>query len=140
MNDMGREYERLFGALPACDAPSYLCERVIGAVLRERVRILRTRLVFSSCGVLFAFVGGLFAFSLLTAAMTASGFSAYLSLLISDSASVPALGNAYLYSLLESLPGFEVALALFFVAVLIQSLRVLIASGMDWRKTGPVLA
>lgn len=132
MKDMGREYERLFGALPGRDAPAYLCERVLGAVSRERVRILRMRLVFSSCAALASLIGVVSAASMLVSAMAASGFSAYASLFISDGSLVPAFGSSFLLSLAESLPGPEVALALFLIAVLIQSLRVLARSSFEW--------
>jgi hypothetical protein len=85
-------------------------------------------------------IGVVFAFSTLMKAMAASGFSAYVSLLISDGSAVPAFGSSFLFSLLESLPGLEVALSLFFVAVLIQSLRVLIVSSIDWRTSRQVFA
>ena len=129
---MGREYERLFGALPGRVAPAYLCERVFGAVSRERVRFLRTRLVFSSCAALGSLAGIALALPALIAAMTTTGFSSYASLVFSDSTALLGISHTFLLTLLESLPGPEIAVTLFFVATLIQSLRVLAASSVEW--------
>jgi hypothetical protein len=136
---MGGEYERLFGALPRLQTPVYLCERVLAAVSRERVRILRTRLVFSSCTGILSLCGIAFASSSLAGALRASGFDAYASLLVSDTDVVAHSAPSFLLSLLESLPGPEVILTLALLAVFIQSARVLVASGIDW-TTRPALA
>lgn len=129
---MGREYERLFGALPKNSAPAYLCERVFGAIHRERVRILRTRLVFSSCTLLVSLAGTVAAVRALFTAMSASGFTSYASLAISDSSVVFGSGQSFLLSLLESLPAPEVMFSLALIAILIQSIRVLVASSIEW--------
>jgi hypothetical protein len=128
---MGREYERLFGALPKNSAPAYLCERVFGAIHRERVRILRRRLVFSSCTAAASLFGAVFAVRAFAAALETSGFTDYASLIVSDHDAVLASGNVFLYTLLESLPGPEAVLVLALIAVLIQSVRVMIASYID---------
>lgn len=137
---MGREYERLFGALPKNSAPAYLCERVFGAIHRERVRILRRRLVFSSCTGLLSLAGAAFALNSLIDALRTSGFTDYASLLVSDHDAVLASGSAFFYTLLDSLPGPETVLALALLAVLIQSVRVMIASYVDAAAPRPVLA
>ena len=137
---MGREYERLFGALPKNSAPAYLCERVFGAIQRERVRILRRRLVFSSCTGVLSLLGAAFAVNALAAALRTSGFTDYASLIVSDHDAVFASGTAFFYTLLESLPGPETVLALVLIAVLIQSLRVMIASYIDASATRVVAA
>lgn len=128
---MGREYERLFGALPKNTAPAYLCERVFGAIHRERVRTLRRRLVFSSCTAAASLFGAVFAIRAFATALEASGFTDYASLIVSDHDAVLASGNAFVYTLLESLPGPEAVLVLALIAVLIQSVRVMIASYID---------
>jgi len=134
---MGREYERLFGALPQINAPAYLCERVLDAVSRERVRLARTRLVFSSCTALLSLFGVALAGQALAAAAISSGFLSYASLLVSDSGAVWTNGQSFAYTLLESLPGVEVMFTLALLAVLIQSLRVMIASGIEWAWAHP---
>ncbi|HVX90388.1 MAG TPA: hypothetical protein VHC20_02000 [Candidatus Paceibacterota bacterium] len=129
---MGREYEWLFGALPQNSAPAYLCERVFGAMTRERIRILRMRLVFSSCTGVLSLGGFIVAGKALVAAMSASGFLTYASLALTDSSAVLGSSHSFLLSLLESLPGPEVVFSLALLAVFIQSLRVLVVSGIAW--------
>jgi hypothetical protein len=137
---MGREYERLFGALPKNSAPSYLCERVFGAIHRERVRILRRRLVFSSCTGLLSLLGVTFAVNALAEALQTSGFTDYASLIVSDHDAVFASANVFLYTLLESLPGPETVTVLALLAILIQSVRVMVASYLDATAPRPALA
>ena len=137
---MVREYERLFGALPQITAPASLCERVFVAVSRERVRLARTRLVFSSCTTAASLFGIVFAGQALVSAMRASGFPSYASLLISDSGAVLANGQSFLYTLLESLPGPEVILTLALFAVLIQSLRVMVPAFIEYAWARPMSA
>lgn len=138
--DMGREYERLFGALSQNSAPAYLCERVFGAIQRERVRTLRMRLVFSSCTGALSLAGFILAGKALVSAMAASGFLTYASLALTDSSTVFGTGRIFALSLLESLPGPEVVLSLALLAVLIQSLRVLVVSGIEWAWNKPQFA
>ena len=137
---MGREYERLFGALPQDSAPAYLCERVFGAIQRERMRMVRMRLVFSSCTGALSLAGFILAGKALLSAMTASGFLTYASLALSDSGTVMSTSHIYLLTLLESLPGPEVIVSLALLAVLIQSLRVLIVAGIEWKWSAPGFA
>jgi hypothetical protein len=129
---MGREYEWLFGALPKKSAPAYLCERVLDAIHRERVRLVRTRLVFSSCALVASLVGSVVAVRALIEAMIASGFTTYASLAVTDSGTVFTSGSSFFLTLLESLPGPEVVASLAFLAILIQSMRVALASGIAW--------
>jgi hypothetical protein len=63
--------------------------------------------------------------------MHASGFTSYASLMVSDSGSV-AGSKAFALTLLESLPGIETIMVLFVLAVLIQSVRVALASALAW--------
>ncbi len=134
------EYGRLFGVLPQTNAPAYLCERVSGAVSRERIRLARIRLVFSSGTTLVSLFGVVFAGRALITAMTMSGFSSYASLAVTDSGTVFANGQSFLFTLLESLPGPEVMLMLALLAVLIQSLRIMVASGIEYTWARPVTA
>lgn len=136
----GEEYGRLFGALPQIKAPAYLCERVLVAVSRERVRASRTRLVFSSGATVISLFGVVVAVRALFAAMNESGFSSYAWLAVSDSGSVFANAHSFFYTLLESLPGIEVIVTLALLAVLIQSLRVLIISGIEYTWARPITA
>jgi len=137
---MGREYERLFGALPKIEAPAYLCERVLVAVSRERIRLVRMRLVFSSCASFLSLAAIFTAGRMLVNAMHATGFSSYASLMLSDGGAVLGNGHAYLLTLAESLPGPETILTLLALAVLIQSLRVMISSGIEWVWARPMPA
>lgn len=139
-SSMGREYEWLFGALPQNSAPAYLCERVFGAMTRERIRILRMRLVFSSCTGALSLGGFIIAGKALVSAMTASGFLTYASLAVTDSSAVFGSSHSFLLSLLESLPGPEVVFSLALLAVLIQSLRILVVATIDWAWNKPRFA
>src|SRR5262249_29998247 len=88
-------------------------------------------LVFSSCAVAASFAGAILAVRALVEALASSGFTAYASLIVSDHDVVFASGNTFLATLLESLPGPEVVIALAVLAVLIQSLRVFVGSLVD---------
>ncbi|MFZ1987565.1 MAG: hypothetical protein WAV21_00825 [Minisyncoccia bacterium] len=134
---MGSSHERLFGVLPNITAPAYLCERVLDAVARKRMRQVRIQLVLSSLSGMASFTGVIFAGRALMTALSQSGFTSYTSLLFSDGGAVMSYGQTFALSLLESLPGPEVAITLALVAILIQSLRVLATSAMQWISIRP---
>jgi hypothetical protein len=135
---MGREYERLFGALPRISAPAYLCERVLIAVSRERIRLARMRLVFSSCTGAVSLFGVFIALRALMDASVTSGFATYSSLILSDGTAVAGNASNFFQTLLESLPTPEIMVTLACLAVLVQSVRVMISSTIEW--TSPVAA
>lgn len=144
MTDMGSQYERLFGVLPATTPTAHLCERVTVAIREERARLARARFALSSLSLVLS-AGGLFiAGRALIAAAYQSGFSAYASLAFSDGGTVMAhlssFGPSFMGALLESLPGPETVFTLALIAVLIESLRVLIVSAVDWKQARPAAA
>lgn len=120
---MGSNYERLFQALPQETVPEHLCERIQQAVLRERGRYERTRLVVSSLFGASSIAGLAFALPALMNAAATSGFGAFASLLISDNDLIVSHFSAFALSLLEALPGFEVTVTLFLFAVFLVSLQ-----------------
>jgi hypothetical protein len=137
---MGSQYERLFGVLPACMPSDHLCERVTDAIRLERVRSARARFVLSSLSLVLSAIGSFIAGRALIAAAYQSGFSAYASLAFSDGGIVSAHFSSFGLTLLESLPGPETAFTLALIAVLIESLRVLVIAAIDWRTARPAAA
>ena len=124
---MGKSYEQLFKVIPRESVPAYLCERICEAILRERERHSlygeRARLIISSLSGISSLVGLMFALPALMAAATASGFSTFAGLFVSDSDLLAAHFNTFGLSLLEALPGFEVTVTLFLLAVFLVSLK-----------------
>jgi hypothetical protein len=124
---MGTNFDRLFQALPQESSPVYLCERIYLAILREREResLLwqRGRVIISSLSGISSLVGLMFALPALMSAATASGFSTFASLFVSDSDLVVSHFSSFGLSLLEALPGFEVTLTLFLLTVFLVSLQ-----------------
>ena len=124
---MGVSYERLFQVLPQESIPTYLCERICGAILRERERnsILweRTRLITSSLSGISSLVGLMFALPALMTASSTTGFSTFAGLFVSDSDLLFSHFSTFGLSLLEALPGFEVTITLLLLAVLLVSVQ-----------------
>ena len=115
--------EQLLQALPSTTVPNYLCEQVLGAVARERAAFERVRLYVSSLITTASAVGSVFAVSAFIHAAGASGFTAFISLLGSDSTLIAGHFNTFLLTLLESLPAVETILMLFVLAVFLASLK-----------------
>ncbi len=134
IRDMGTNFDRLFQALPQESQPNYLCERIYLAILSERERNSRmwerARIIISSLSSISSLVGLMFALPALIQAATESGFSTFASLFITDSDLVVNHFNSFGLSLLEALPGFEITLTLFLVAVFLVSLQT-IARGLS---------
>ena len=120
---MGSNYKELFQALPQESAPAYLCERILGAVQTEHARVQRVRLVNSSLAGTSSLVGLVFAIPALINAASVSGFNSFASLLVSDSDLIRTHMGAFMYPLLEALPGLEVTVTLFLLAVFLVSLQ-----------------
>jgi len=120
---MGTSYEQLFKVLPQESMPAYLCERICGAILRERERHERTRLVFSSLTGIASLAGLILSLPALVSASSASGFSTFASLFISDSDLVSAHLSTFGLTLLEALPGFEVSVTLLLLSIFLVSLQ-----------------
>ena len=120
---MGSNYKELFQALPQEPVPAYLCERILGAVQMEHARVQRVRLVISSLAGTSSLMGLVFAIPALIRAASVTGFSSFASLLVSDNDLISSHLGAFAYPLLEVLPGFEVTVTLFLLAVFLVSLR-----------------
>ena len=120
---MGSNYKELFQALPQEPVPAYLCERILDAVQTEHTRVQRVRLVISSLAGTGSLVGLVFAIPALIRAASVTGFSSFASLLVSDNDLISSHLGAFAYPLLEALPGFEVTVTLFLLAVFLVSLQ-----------------
>ncbi len=120
---MGRNYEELFRALPQEQLPTYLCERICLALERERERHARTRLVLSSLSGISSIAGLMFAIPALVRAASATGFTSYAPLLISDTDLISSHLGVFALSLLQAFPGVEVTVTLFLIAVLLVSIK-----------------
>ena len=125
---MGRDYERLFQAIPRMTAPSYLCERVLGAIERERILRKQATLVVSSLSCAISALGLVLAVRAFLAAASASGFTSFASLATSDSSLIAGHFSTFTLSLLESLPTLETTAVLFVIAVFLVSLKSLVGS------------
>jgi hypothetical protein len=139
---MGTDYEQLLKVLPQEIMPAYLCERICEAILHERARHERTRLVFSSLTGISSLVGLMLALPALVSAASASGFSTFASLFISDQDLILSHFSSFGLTLLEALPGFEVTVTLFLLAVFLVSLqnfvRGITSGGLPHSKVHPL--
>jgi len=115
--------ESLFKALPRETPPSYLCERILQSVAQAHTRQRQVRLVVSSfCGA-SSLVALAFAVPALLSAASVTGFSSFASLLLSDNDVMISHFSSFALSLLEALPGVEVTVTLFLLAVFLVSLQ-----------------
>jgi hypothetical protein len=134
---MGRESNQLLQAFSHEQCPSYLCERICQALVRERERTARTRLVFSSLSGISSLAGLMFALPALLSAASTTGFTSFASLMVSDSDLVTSHFSTFGMSLLEALPGFEVTITLLLVAILLVSLRTVVQSFISAHVLAP---
>jgi hypothetical protein len=128
---MGSKFEQFFKIVPSKTPPQYLCERILLAVERERVRQARTRLAVSSLSGMSSLVGLVFALPALFRAADTTGFSTYAPLLISDSDMITTHFSTFVSPLLETLPGFEVTITLFLLAVLLVSFKNMVQGSLQ---------
>lgn len=135
IRDMGTSYEQLFKACASETVPAYLCEQICQALSQERMRRERMRLLLSSLSGAGSLAGLAFALPALSHAAAASGFSEYAPLLLSDGDLAVSHAGTFLMPLAESLPGPEVTLALFLIAVLLVSLRNVVVSAAYARSS-----
>ena len=124
---MGTNYDRLFKVLSHDSIPTYLCERICEAIVRERERSTllreRTRFITSSLSGISSLVGLMFALPALLRAADVSGFSTFAGLFMTDGDVLATHLNTFALSLVEAFPGFEVTVTLFLVAVFLVSLH-----------------
>jgi cellulose synthase/poly-beta-1,6-N-acetylglucosamine synthase-like glycosyltransferase len=115
------------------ELPAGLAARIEGALLRARTRRERlchaVRMLCASLS-LISFAGLFVSVRELARAASASGFTSYASLAISDSSVVVAHSDSFLASLAESLPSTETAVFLALVSVFLVSLRSAVAYGL----------
>ena len=124
---MGTNYERLFQVFAHEPMPTHLCERICEAIVHERERSSlfweRSRFITSSLSGISSLVGLMFALPALIHAATLTGFSTFAGLFITDSDVLAQHLNTFGLSLIEALPGFEITLTLFLIAVLLVSVQ-----------------
>jgi hypothetical protein len=127
IEDMGRKFEQLFEVLPQDSLPAYLCERICMAILREREKRSlyreRARLFVSSLTGISSLAGLIVALPALMRAADANNFSTIAGLFVSDSDVLASHFSTFMLSLVEAIPGFEVMVTLFLLAVFLVSLQ-----------------
>lgn len=129
ISSMEQEYERLFKTLTPREAPAKLYGRTMHAVMQTRIASLRTKRIASFVIGAMSFVGVILTSTTLAQAAQASGFLSYVSLLFSDSSVVFSVGKIYLWTLMESIPTPQLIVSFALLAILIQSIRVLLQTG-----------
>jgi hypothetical protein len=116
-------FESLLQVLPRETPPSYLCERILSVVALEHTRQRRVRLVVSSFSGASSLVALAFAVPALIHAASVTGFNSYASLFMTDSDVMTSHFSTFALSIMEALPGFEVTVTLFLLAVFLVSLQ-----------------
>lgn len=119
------------------DLPEGLSARVADALTLMRARRARMQhaVRMLSAGLSFAsFAGLFFSVQAFLQAATASGFTSYASLLVSDSNVIFAHLDLFFDGLAESIPAIESTLVLALVAVFLVSLRSAIGYGVQTRR------
>lgn len=120
---MHDDYEKLFTHLTHVEPSEGLAEKVMFRVRKEeRKRAVRRLILFSigivaSCATLFP------AFNAVHTAMAQSGTLQFISLAFSDSGTVIALWNDFIFSILEALPVMSIVAFLTVAFVLIGCVR-----------------
>lgn len=129
---MGSTNKYIYSTISRTSVPAHLCEQICQTIARERVRRERTRLIVSSlCGT-SSLAGLVFALPALLQAASTSGFVTYSQLLISDTDLAVTNIRTFIVPVLEALPGIEVLLTLFLIAVFLVSFRT-IASSLHYK-------
>lgn len=106
--------------------PARLLHIILDRIDREeRTRVLRTRMTRSAFACIATAALMAVAGWSVSATMTASGFSEFLSLFVSDTAIVLAHWQSFLWMLLESLPTIPIALFLTTMSAFLLTLRAL---------------
>jgi hypothetical protein len=124
---MPKDYEKLFSNLRAPEPPDGLLEQIMLRLRKERRSfIIRRRIVIFSLGLIGSMAAFMPVWRLVQTELAASGFMRYFSLLFSDTSTVAAYWQSFVYALLESLPAFSLAVFLFVVFVFLESLKVLV--------------
>lgn len=114
------------------DLPAGLSIRVTNALIRIRTRQARLRYAASSLSgavCLASFAGLFISLKSFLSAASASGFTAYASLMISDSSVVSGHLSSFLAGLVEVLPSAETTITLALVSVFLVSLRSAVSFG-----------
>ncbi len=120
---MGRTSQQIFSPTARETVPAHLCEQICSTIARERIRRERMRLAVSSLFGTSSLAGLVFALPALMSAASASGFVSYSQLLLTDTDFAATNIRAFIIPVLEALPGVEVMITLFLIAVFLVSLR-----------------
>ena len=116
---MRQDYERLFQQLHPVEPPSRLLAHIQEQVAVEERRMARRRVFLLGGTALVSLVALVPATQYVAKELYRTGFYEYLSLLFSDSASLPTYWQEFLLSLAESLP---LVASIAFLAVLLTFL------------------
>lgn len=104
-------------------APEGLYGRVVEAVGRARTRAARIRLAISSFFIASSTVGSFLAIKATIRAASASGFTSFASLALTDTSIIARHAQEFLLSLIETMPSIEVVLTLLGISVFLVSIR-----------------
>lgn len=108
---------------PDTEAPEGLYGRVVEAVGRARTRAARTRLALSSFSIAFSSVGSFFAVRATIQAASASGFTSFASLALTDTSIIARHAQEFFLSLIETMPSIEVVITLLGISIFLVSIR-----------------
>ena len=106
--------------------PEGLYEKTLLALGRARTRAARIRLALSGIFIASSTAGFAFAIQATVRVAAASGFTSFASLALSDTSIIARHAQEFLLSLAETLPGVQLAAALFTLSVLLVSVRAFI--------------
>lgn len=124
---MRKDYERLFTHLTPPEPPIGLFETVMGRIRHEqRLSLVRRRIFIFSVILLVSLPASIFSFQMLQTGLAKSGFSTFLSLLLSDSSEVMVFWQSFVLALLESLPALSIALFLAAALTFLESVKILV--------------
>lgn len=104
-------------------APEHLYVCIVKAVDHARTRATRIRLAISSLFVASSTAGSILAVRATVRAASESGFTSFASLALSDTSIIARHAQEFFLSLIETLPGVEIALALLGISIFLVSLR-----------------
>jgi ABC-type microcin C transport system permease subunit YejE len=121
--NQGESYKKLISRLPADEPSSDIITAVLGRI--KHARIVRARLHAALHGslIILAIIAFIPAVGNLMASADHSGFSSYVSLIVSDGSSMLGAWQPFVLSIVDSAPILEIGIILGLLLIFANSLR-----------------
>jgi hypothetical protein len=122
---MSEQYKQVFSCIDSAEPTVGLFARIMQRIEEQKkIKIFRAKMIASFCALIVSTISFFPVFETTKNVVVESGFSSYLSLLLTDTKMIITYWENFGSALIESLPALQIAFLLLIIFVVLDSLKI----------------